>query len=180
MSQSLSLKQSDRATKSTYCSCSVSGCFTIYSLTEWLACLALCDSEPPGFSSAAVVSISDECVFLRGTCTIGSWPRHTQPPPHYPPTLVSVLRWNQWCTVQALCHRLDRRDRNSQFSNPTVQSGEESGGPSCFKIVTVIRVEMDLILVLFERDKIAKMNHYLVEACFKKGSIMERKKKSYL
>lgn len=30
-----------------------------------LSCLALCDSEPPGFGSAAGVSISDECVFVK-------------------------------------------------------------------------------------------------------------------
>lgn len=46
-----------------YCSCWVSRCFTVH----WclIHCPALCDSEPPGFGSAAGVSISDECVFVK-------------------------------------------------------------------------------------------------------------------
>lgn len=56
-----------------------------------------------------------------------------------------------------------------------MQSGEESGGSSRFKTDTVNGVEMDLILVLCERAKIAKMYHFTEGACFKIGNLMESK-----
>lgn len=64
--------------------------------------------------------------------------------------------------------------RTLNFSPTEVQRG----GSSYFKIDTA-NGGIDLILVLSERAKIAKMDHYTEEACFKIGNIMERQLYTY-
>lgn len=49
-----------------------------------------------------------------------------------------------------------------------MQSGGESGGSSHFEIDSANEVDIDLILPLFERAKIIKMEHYTEEEFFEK------------